>query len=66
MAITKSVPRQDIEPGMLVEYRGTTYRASVNNNTHLYLHSIWNITRIDDAFISVLIDPKGRPQFSPN
>lgn len=65
MAITKRIPREDVEPGMMVHHRGHDYRASVNNANYLYIHSLWNVTRINDAQVEVLLDRKGRIEYSP-
>lgn len=65
MAITKRIPRDQVEPGMMLHHRGHDYRASANTAQHLYIHSLWNVTRISDPEVEVLLDNKGRIEYSP-
>ncbi|MFH8134184.1 cell division protein FtsZ [Pantoea osteomyelitidis] len=53
MKATTVIPRSEIKPGMLVEYRGKLWRASVNSNKGLYLHRPHEQIRCTDTHAEV-------------
>lgn len=65
MAITKRILREDVEPGMMVLHKGRTMRASANTAKGLYLHSVIAVTRTTETEVEVLLDRKGRIEYSP-
>lgn len=55
MRATTIIPRNEIKPGMLVEYRGKLWRASANVKKGLYLYRPYERIRCSDNHAEVYI-----------
>ncbi|QHM71318.1 cell division protein FtsZ [Mixta intestinalis] len=58
---TTHLPRDNVQPGMLVRHKGRTWRASANVMQGLYLDSLAVKTRVTDELIEVCLDHRGQP-----
>lgn len=57
----RSIPRNEVVPGMVVQHHDRIYRASANVESGLYIHSLSEKTVIKSEMISVLLNTHGEP-----
>ncbi|MBE0395326.1 hypothetical protein ILP74_07570 [Citrobacter amalonaticus] len=62
MQDTLTVIRQCVTPGMLVIHHGKPWRASVNKDGKLHIHTLTEAKTLKDLLVDIVLNHKNEPE----